>query len=424
MFENAIMIIFVLGYAVIALEHNLGVNKTAAALLMAVICWVMLALHGAQSPGGAVGGIVEKLGHQTEEIAQILIFLIGAMTIVQLMEDHGGFRIVTERLKVKNKRVLLWVVSFITFALSSVLNNLTTAIVMVSLFQRLIADRDDRMIFGSMVIIAANAGGAWSPIGDVTTTMLWIGGQVSPLRIMERLFIPGMISMLVPLVWFSFMLKNGEVAAVGQTSGPASVGMKRVFILGFLSLVSVPVFTSWTGLPPYVGMILALAILWLVTDLTHGEEREHLKIPQALRKIDMACILFFLGILLAVAALEISGALRSLAVWMDQYLFNKDIVATTLGLLSAIVDNVPLTAAAMGMYDLVHYPMDSKFWELLAFTVGTGGSILIIGSAAGVVVMGMEKINFIWYLRKVSLPVLAGYFAGVGAYLLIYRIIG
>ncbi len=279
------------------------------------------------------------------------------------------------------------------------------------------------MLFGSMVIIAANAGGAWTPIGDVTTTMLWIGGRVSSLRIMEMLFIPSMVSMLVPLAWFSFMMK-GEVAAVERPAEEKHIGARRVFILGLGALIFVPVFKGLTGLPPFVGILFGLGLLWLVTDMTHGEEREHLKVPQALHKIDMSSILFFLGILLAVAALETAGVLRDLAMWMDHCFNNKDIIATLLGLLSAIVDNVPLTAATMGMYDVIRYPMDCKLWELLAFSVGTGGSILIIGSAAGVVVMGMEKINFFWYLKKVSFPALAGYLAGIGAYLLIYRLIG
>lgn len=423
MFENLILVVFVLGYAAIAFEHKLGVNKTAAALLTAVVCWVLLAVQQAGVAGGSAHGIVERLGHHMEGTSQIIFFLVGAMTIVQLMETHGAFHIVSDMLKMKDKRVLLWVVSLITFFLSAVLDNLTTAIVMVSLLHRLIDDREDRMIFGSMVIIAANAGGAWTPIGDVTTTMLWIGGRVSSLRIMEMLFIPSLISMVVPLLWFSFKMK-GSVAAVERPPEGKQVGTKRVFFLGLGALVFVPVFKGITGLPPFVGILFGLGLLWLVTDMTHKEEREHLKVPHALHKIDMASILFFLGILLAVSALETAGVLRALAAWMDNCFSNKDIIATLLGLLSAIVDNVPLTAATMGMYDVVRFPMDSKLWELLAFAVGTGGSILIIGSAAGVVVMGMEKINFLWYLKRVSLPALVGYLAGVGAYLVIYQLIG
>ncbi|MEI6437416.1 MAG: sodium:proton antiporter NhaD [Candidatus Omnitrophota bacterium] len=424
MFENLIMIVFVLGYAAIAMEHTVGVNKTAAALLTAVVCWVLLTMQQAGVVGGSAHGIVESLGHHMESISQIVFFLVGAMTIVQLMETHGAFQVVSDILKMKDKRVLLWVVSLITFFLSSVLDNLTTAIVMVSLLHRMIDDREDRMIFGSMIIIAANAGGAWTPIGDVTTTMLWIGGRISSLRIMQMLFIPSMISMLVPLAWFSFMMKKGEVAPIERKAEKCNIGMRRVFFLGLGSLMFVPVFKGLTGLPPFVGILFGLGLLWLVTDKTHGDEREHLKVPHALHKIDMASILFFLGILLAVAALETAGVLKDLAMWMDGYFGNKDIIATLLGLLSAIVDNVPLTAATMGMYDVVKFPMDHKLWELLAFSVGTGGSILIIGSAAGVVVMGMEKINFLWYLKRVSLPALVGYLAGIGSYLLIYRLIG
>ncbi|MBF0388016.1 MAG: sodium:proton antiporter NhaD [Candidatus Omnitrophica bacterium] len=424
MFENWIMIVFVLGYAAIAMEHKIGVNKASAALLTAVACWVLLALQQVNVLGGTLHGIAESLSHHLEGTAQIIFFLIGAMTIVQLMETHGGFQVVTDMLTIKKKRKLLCVVSLITFFLSAVLDNLTTSIVMVSLLHRLVNDRDDRLIFGSMVIIAANAGGAWSPIGDVTTTMLWIGGRVSALRIVEMLFIPSMIAMLVPLAYFALTMKDGEVAPLVRSHEEKQIGTRRVFYLGLGALVLVPIFKGITGLPPFVGILFGLGLLWLVTDITHGNSREHLKVPLALHKIDMSSIMFFLGILLAVSALETAGILKSLALGMDSILANKDIIATELGLVSAIVDNIPITAATMGMYDLATYPMDCKLWELLAFTLGTGGSVLIIGSAAGVVVMGMEKINFLWYLKKVSLPALVGYFAGIGSYLLIYRWIG
>ena len=423
MFENLIMTVFVLGYTAMAMEHVIGINKASSAMLTAVICWVLLAEEHLHLSGGNIHGIVESLSHHLEGTAQIVFFLIGAMTIVRLMETHGGFQVVTDMMKVKKKRALLWAISLITFFLSAVLDNLTTSIVMVSLLSRLVSDRDDRLIFGSMIIIAANAGGAWSPIGDVTTTMLWIGGQISASRIIQMLFIPSLVAMIIPLIYFTLKMKDGEISKIESSNEEKMIGAKRVFYLGLGSLILVPIFKGMTGLPPFVGVLLGLGLLWLLTDIIHDKSKEHLKVPNALNNIDMSSILFFLSVLLAVAALETSGLLSRLAVFMDTTLNNKDIIAVVLGLLSAIVDNVPLTAATMGMYDLAHFPMDSKLWELLAFTVGTGGSVLIIGSAAGVVVMGMEKINFIWYLKKVSFPVLLGYFAGVGAYLLIYRII-
>jgi Na+/H+ antiporter NhaD/arsenite permease-like protein len=421
MFDFYIGSVFVVGYLFIALEHKIGVNKTATALLTAVACWVLLVVREAQQPVCVLNGVAESFGNHLQGTAQIVFFLIGAMTIVQMMEAHGGFQVISEAIRTRNKVVLLWVVTFITFFLSSVLDNLTSAIVMVTLFHRLIDDRDDRLIFASMVIIAANAGGAWTPIGDVTTTMLWIGNRISTLRIMTTLFIPSVVSVLVPLICFSLTMKKGLVAVSGKPADPLPVGGRRIFFLGLGALIFVPVFKILTGLPPVVGMLLGLGVMWLATDLMHLSEREHLKVPRALGKVDFSSALFFLGILLAVSALEKAGILQNLAQVMDQYFHSKDIIATLLGLLSAIIDNVPLTAATMGMYDLVRYPMDSKLWELLAFSVGTGGSILIIGSAAGVVVMGMEKIDFFWYMRRISLPALLGYFAGIATYLVIYR---
>jgi Na+/H+ antiporter NhaD/arsenite permease-like protein len=422
MFETYIMMVFVVGYLAIALEHKIGVNKTATALLTAVACWVLLAVREMQLSGGSLNGVVESFGIHLQGTAQIVFFLIGAMTIVQLMETHGGFQVISGAIRTQNKIALLWVITFITFFLSSILDNLTSAIVMVSLFHRLIDDRDDRLIFASMVIIAANAGGSWTPIGDVTTTMLWIGNRISTFRIMATLFIPSLVSVLIPLIYFSLTLKKGPVPVPVRPAEPLPLGGRRIFFLGLGALVFVPIFKVLTGLPPVVGMLLGLGIMWLVTDLMHLKEREHLKVPKALGRIDFASVLFFLGILLAVSALETSGILQNLAQVMDQHFHSKDIIATLLGLLSAVIDNVPLTAATMGMYDLIHYPMDSKLWELLAYSVGTGGSILIIGSAAGVVVMGMEKINFLWYMRRISLPVLVGYFAGIVAYLAIYQV--
>jgi Na+/H+ antiporter NhaD/arsenite permease-like protein len=422
MFEMYIGIVFIAGYVVIALEHKVGVNKTATALLTAVVCWVLLAVREAQLPGGSMNGVAESFGKHLQGTAEIVFFLIGAMTIVQLMDSHGGFEVIANIIRTGNKKALLWTVSLVTFFLSAVLGLLPTAIVMASLLTRLVDDREDRLIFASMVIIAANAGGVWSPIGDVTTTMLWIGGRVSAFGLVAKVIVPSLVAMLVPLICFSFTLKSGSLPVAGRSSSPVQPYGKKIFFLGVGALLFVPVFKILTGLPPVVGMLLGLGFMWMVTDLLHHTEREHLKIPSILKIVDFSSVLFFLGILLAVSALEAGGLLNQLALWLDQVCGNKDIIATAIGLSSAVIDNVPLTAATMGMYDLVHYPMDSKLWELLAYSVGTGGSILIIGSAAGVVVMGMEKIDFLWYMRRISLPALLGYFAGIAAYLVIYRI--
>ena len=411
---------FAIGYIAISLENKIKVNKAAIALLVAVFCWIFNFIEHFPADEASLHRLIEHLG----EISQVIFFLMGAMTIVELIDSHGGFKIITGFIRTRDKRKLLWVVSIITFFLSSVLDNLTTSIVMVSLLRRLVHDRDDRMIFAGMVIIAANAGGAWSPIGDVTTTMLWIGGQVTTGELIKLLIVPSLVSLFVPLLYFSLSIKQGAYPdSSHNTDSPAQHGAKRVFFLGIGSLIFVPVFRAVTNLPPFMGVLLGLGIMWVLTDLIHYQKRDHLKVPSILTRIDFSSVLFFLGILLAVAALETAGILGSLALRMDHYFNNKDIIATVLGLLSAIIDNVPLTAATMGMYSLSSYPADSKLWEMIAYSVGTGGSILIIGSAAGVVVMGMEKISFGWYLKKVSLPVLIGYFLGIGSFLLIYRVI-
>ncbi len=424
MIDVFIIVIFCLGYFAITLEQKIGVNKTAIALLMAVFCWVFIAIKKCYACGinHYIDMTLQSLNEHLHEISQVVIFLLGAMTIVALIEVHDGFKIITDFIRTKDKRNLLWVISLITFFLSSVLDNLTTAIVMVSLVHRLITDKNDRMIFASMVIIAANAGGAWTPIGDVTTTMLWIGGRVTTGKIMELLFIPSLISLIVPLIYFSFFMKKELVSIPSQLKDTSQVyGAKTIFFLGVGSLIFVPIFRAVTNLPPFMGIILGLGIMWTLTDLIH-QKRESLRVPYVLTKIDFSSVLFFLGILLTIAAIETAGILKSLASWMDTYLGNKDLIATFMGLISSIIDNVPLTAATMGMYNSNSYPVDSKLWEMIAYSVGTGGSILIIGSAAGVVVMGMEKISFTWYLKKISLPALIGYLAGIFSFLVIYRI--
>lgn len=418
---NILMItIFAMGYLAITLEERIRVNKAAIALLVAVFCWGFNFIENFPPDEASLHRLIEHLG----EISQVIFFLMGAMTIVELIDSHGGFKIITDFIRTRDKRKLLWVISIFTFFLSAVLDNLTTAIVMVSLLRRLIPDRADRMIFASMVILAANAGGAWSPIGDVTTTMLWVGGQVTTGKLMGLLVIPSLVSLVVPLLYFSLSIKQGAYPdSFHGADSPAQHGAKRVFFLGVGSLIFVPIFRAVTNLPPFMGVLLGLGIMWVLTDLIHYQKRDHLKMPSILTRVDFSSILFFLGILLAVAALETAGVLESLALRMDHYFNNKDIIATVLGLLSAVIDNVPLTAATMGMYPLSSSPTDSKFWEMIAYSVGTGGSLLIIGSAAGVVVMGMEKIGFNWYLKKISIPALIGYFSGIGSFLLIYRVI-
>ncbi|MFA5059437.1 MAG: sodium:proton antiporter NhaD [Candidatus Omnitrophota bacterium] len=423
--EAVLIIIFVLGYLAIALEHVIHINKTATAILLAVVLWTIMSVHG-YTVGSVYFDshqIIEQLGEHLIGISQIIFFLLGAMTIVQLIDSHNGFRIVTDFIKTKDKRTLLWVISFITFFLSSILDNLTTTIVMVSLIYKLLSKREDLLIFASMIVIAANAGGAWTPIGDVTTTMLWIGGCISTGKIMTGLFIPSMVCMLVPLSYFSFFMEKENVSTLSAGKNEEGIlGAKRVFYVGVGALIFVPIFRALTGLPPFMGIILGVGAMWVMTDLMH-HKREHLRIPHILSKVDITSVLFFLGILLAVGALETAGILKNFEIWLDQNFKNKDLIVTALGLLSAIVDNVPLTAAAMGMYDLSQFPMDHKLWELLAYSVGTGGSVLIIGSAAGVVAMGIAKINFIWYMKRVSFPALLGYFAGIISYLVIYNIV-
>ena len=399
------------------MEHPLRINKTATALLLAVISWVILILFS------SVNGIVllPELSHHLSDISEIVFFLMGAMTIVELVDSHRGFRVVSNLVKTRNQVSLLWIICFITFFLSAILDNLTTSIVMVSILRKMIADKKIRIVFASMVIVAANAGGAWSPIGDVTTTMLWIGGQISALNIIETLFIPSLVSILLPLIYFSFEMKGEKLNEIEKDREPPKPYSSHIFFLGIMSLVSVPVFKQFTHLPPYMGILLGLSLLWVITELLHAKhERKELQVASVLSKIDLSSILFFVGILLTVAALQTAGILEHTAVWLDKAIPNRDIVITMLGIASSIIDNVPLVAATIGMYPLHLFPMDHKMWEMIAFCAGTGGSLLIIGSAAGVVVMGMENISFGWYLKKITLPVLIGYLAGVGCYLGIY----
>jgi Na+/H+ antiporter NhaD/arsenite permease-like protein len=426
MITTLMIIVFVLGYMAIALEHSIKVDKAASALLIGGICWALYAFSGVDAHH-----MNEHLSHHLVDIAEILFFLLGAMTIVELIDAHEGFSIITDKITTNKKVALMWILSIITFFFSAALDNLTTAIVMSALLTKLIKDREDLWMFAGMVILSANAGGAWSPIGDVTTIMLWIGGQVTAANIITSVFLPSVVCALVPLIYLTFRLK-------GEITRPVKVESKEyytdptspfernlVFYLGVAGLLFVPIFKTVTHLPPYVGMLLSLGVLWLVTEILHrSKNHEHksaLSVIGVLKKVDVPTIFFFLGILLAVAALQSAGQLDIVANFLNNT-FNGDIyiINMIIGLLSSIVDNVPLVAGAMGMYEIApigDFSVDGKFWEFLAYCAGTGGSVLIIGSAAGVAVMGILKIDFIWYLKNISLLALMGYLAGAATYI-------
>ncbi|KAF7064904.1 hypothetical protein CFC21_071114 [Triticum aestivum] len=415
--DIAMVLVFALGYAGIIFEESLAFNKSGVGLLMAVCLWVIRSI-GAPSTDVAI----QELSQSTAEVSEIVFFLLGAMTIVEIVDSHQGFKLVTDNISTRNPKTLLWVIGFVTFFLSSILDNLTSTIVMVSLLRKLVPPSEYRKLLGAVVVIAANAGGAWTPIGDVTTTMLWIHGQITTLKIIQGLFVPSVISLMVPLALMSLTSEaNGSSQSSSSLLSSEQMAPRGqlVFAVGLGALVFVPVFKSLTGLPPFMGMLLGLGILWILTDAIHyGESgRQRLKVPQALSRIDTQGILFFLGILLSVGSLEAAGILRQLANYLDANIPNADLIASIIGVASAIIDNVPLVAATMGMYDLTSFPQDSDFWQLVAFCAGTGGSMLIIGSAAGVAFMGMEKVDFFWYLRKVSGFALAGYVAGIITYL-------
>ena len=419
-----LIVLFVLAYAAIALEHPLRVNKTATALLAAGVLWTLYAV-GANAEHGVAHALAESL----TGTAQIVFFLMGAMTIVEVVDAHNGFEVLTSRVRTTSTARLAWLVGMVTFFLSAVLDNLTTTIVMVSLMRKLLQRRQDRLLFAGLIVIAANAGGAWTPIGDVTTTMLWIGGQITALEIMKGLGVPSMVSLLVPLAAMSWPLRGLPVQSPERIDNEGSGGTsaferKLMFFLGLGILMAVPVFKALTGLPPFMGILLGLGLLWLVGDLVHrqkdDEAKAHLTLVSALQRIDMGAVLFFVGILLAVATLEHAGLLAAIAQWLDHTVGRQDVIVLLIGLVSAVVDNVPLVAAAMGMYSLQQYPADSFLWEFLAYCAGTGGSILVIGSAAGVAAMGLEKIDFFWYVRKVSGWALLGYLAGAMVYMAQY----
>jgi NhaD family Na+/H+ antiporter len=416
-FANAlILLVFAVGYFGIIFETGLKINKTATALLMAVLTWMIVFLiRGHNLPED-----LALLGEHLNDVSQIIFFLLGAMSLVELVDCHRGFKIITDLIHTSSKKKLLWIMGFTTFFLSAILDNLTTTIVMISLLRKLVPDQKDRLLLGSMIVIAANAGGAWTPIGDVTTTMLWINGNITTLSVMKALFLPSIVSLVASLFLLGIGLKGyyPKIVERAQDESPEPGG-RIVFFCGIGSLVFVPIFKALTGLPPFMGMLIALGALWLITDLMHHryENRSHLRVPHILTRIDTSGILFFLGILLCISALDAVGLLKELALWLDHYVHNLAVIATLIGLISAVVDNVPLVAAGMGMYDLQNYPVDSPLWQMLAYCAGTGGSILVIGSAAGVAFMGMEKVDFLWYVRRISLTALAGYLIGMAVYL-------
>jgi NhaD family Na+/H+ antiporter len=411
---------FIIGYIAIAFEHSIKINKAASALITGVICWTIYILFTENKET-----VIENLLSHLGELSQILFFLLGAMTIVELIDAHDGFEIITKRITIKNKKRLLWIIGLLAFVLSAVLDNLTTAIVMISLVRKLVADKKDRLMFAGAIVIAANAGGAWSPIGDVTTTMLWIGGQITASNIVVKLILPSLICMTVPLTVMQYFLR-GEVQKPIEIFDNGDVPNNRhrniVFFSGIGIFLLVPVFKTITHLPPFMGILLGLGVLWIIVEVLHSDkdeaDRKNYTVAYALRKIDSSSILFFLGILLAIAALESTGQLLNMAQAMEKKIGNQNLIVLTIGLASSIIDNVPLVAATMGMYSLQQYPTDHYFWEFLAYCSGTGGSILIIGSAAGVAIMGIEKIDFIWYLKRISWLALIGYFAGACVYIL------
>ncbi len=415
-----LIVLFIVGYLAIAFEHQIKLNKAASALITGVLCWTFFVFSG-DDQDKIHHDLLEHMG----EISGILFFLLGAMTIVELIDAHDGFDLISSNIKTKKKSSILFIITIVSFFLSAVLDNLTTTIVLISLVTKLIHDEKEKLVFASMIVISANAGGAWSPIGDVTTTMLWIGGQISALTTIKEVFLPSIVSVIIPLAALGYGMK-GEISMMPNGSAIADADNKEknlVFVVGMVSLLFVPVFKTFTGLPPFMGMLFSLGIMWLLTELIHRgkdtADKDILSVNYAIRKIDTPSILFFLGILLSVAALQSAGILKDVAAFLSNQIGNTKAIVVSLGVLSAVVDNVPLVAAAQGMYSLTEFPLDHPFWQFMAYCTGTGGSILVIGSAAGVAAMGLTKIEFFWYLKKISLWALLGYLSGALTYIAI-----
>lgn len=468
---TTMVIIFILGYTFIILENNIGINKTATALILGIILWILYIFSGPEIIIGAnqlqfndfirSGSEISTLSrsqqailyvsnnqavYQLGNIAEILFYLLGAMTIVEMIDVHGGFSVITRYITTRNKKKLLWLIAGSTFFMSSVLDNLTTTIVILALLHKIISSQQERWIYGSVAVIAANAGGVWTPIGDITTIMLWINDNITAASIMKSLFIPAIISLALPTFLLSFSLKGqitGSAASISQgnaaTTAASGKQGKKILILGILSLIFVPVFKSVTQLPPFMGMLFVLGLLWAYSGFLYRQRNNApttgipFRMSAILSKVDHSTILFFLGILLSVSALEACGILSHLSAFLNAHVRNSYIITTAIGLASSVIDNVPLVAGAIGMYPVIapsalsaasdaaylsNFVQDGTFWQLIAYGAGTGGSILIIGSAAGVVAMGMEKINFIWYLKRISWTALIGYLAGIAVYAL------
>jgi Na+/H+ antiporter NhaD/arsenite permease-like protein len=415
-----LLAVFIIGYLAIAFEHQIKLNKAASALITGVLCWTIYIFSGADHDK-VHHALLEHMG----EISGILFFLLGAMTIVELIDAHDGFEPIASSIKTTNKFKLLSITTLLAFFLSAVLDNLTTTIVLISLVSKLVKDEKEKLVFASIIVIAANAGGAWSPIGDVTTTMLWIGGQVTTQAIIKAIFIPSVVSVIIPLLVMGLALK-GKIAQFKEDNKVIARSTYKernlVLIIGLASLLFVPVFKTWTGLPPFMGMLFSLGVMWLITEIIHNGkdtiDKDNLSVNFAIRKIDTPSILFFLGILISVAALQSAGTLKEMADYLNQQIGNQKIIVMVLGGLSAIIDNVPLVAATQGMYSLSDFGTDHPFWLFLAYCSGTGGSMLIIGSAAGVAAMGLTKIEFFWYLKKVSFLALLGYLSGAAVFIL------
>jgi Na+/H+ antiporter NhaD/arsenite permease-like protein len=455
------VLLFILGYIAIALEHPIKINKAATALILGTVTWVAYILglpdilnqgfstawnsYLEANPGAGQHEMIRFVGeHEVlsylADTAAIIFFLLGAMTIVEIIDQHRGFNVITNKIGTTDSTRLIWIISFLTFFMSAILDNLTTTIVMIALLRKLVAEKEQRWLIAGLIILAANAGGAWSPIGDVTTIMLWIGGQVTTVNIILKVFLPSLFSMLIPLLIITFfypklVISRPKIELADEHDFNTSAERTGILILGVGALLFVPVFKTITHLPPYMGMLLGLGVLWMVTEIIHRgkshEDRRRLSVARILSKIDVPTVLFFLGILMAVASLSSAGHLNLLSKWLDDKVGDIYVINLIIGALSSIVDNVPLVAGAIGMYDVVtpemvssainpvylqNFTQDGLFWEFLAYCAGTGGSILIIGSAAGVAAMGLEKIDFIWYLKKISWLALIGYLSGAAVY--------
>ncbi|MCH9627927.1 MAG: Na(+)/H(+) antiporter NhaD [Chlamydiales bacterium] len=416
MLHLELLIFFSLGYLAIIFENFLHVNKAAVALVMGVVCWI---LYFADTQTGIS---TASMAEHVSDVAQIIFFLLAAMIIVELIDSHHGFKLITDILYTSSKRKMLWFLIGVSFFMSASLDNLTSMIVMASLLKKMVKNPKDRWMLGSVIVIAVNAGGAWTPIGDVTTTMLWINDKITTWQTIQVLFIPSVVCCLVSGIVATFLIKGDNEPVQSTFTLQMQPGARRVLFMGIAALLMIPIWKAALGLPPFMGALIGLGILWLVTDIIHyryGEGRWHLRVVHVLTKIDTSGILFFLGILLAIDALATAGILQELATYLQQTLPNQNYVAILIGLISSVVDNVPLVAATMGMYDMQTYPIDSQLWQLIAYAAGTGGSILIIGSAAGVAFMGIEKVDFIWYMKKISWIALIGYVAGLIAFFLL-----